>query len=283
MRRHAHADERSTGGDRIGHRGVAGKQQGERARPESGHQLARRRWDLRRPGVEHGVDGDGTGDVDDDRIPRGALLGGEDARDGCGVEGVGAQAVDGLRWQGNQSSVAQNLGSACDAPGARRRNRDARDPRPGEVSSPFYCRRRRTQPSSAVYSLVTMAIETEIKFRVEDLAGWRRGSNPPAFELETPRSLRATCLYDTPDRTDARAHGDSADPPLLREMARDAQAPAGRGAWRRPAQARIETETEVADGAAIAAIFQSLGLVAAFRYEKWRSEWSDGAGALRGG
>jgi adenylate cyclase class 2 len=41
---------------------------------------------------------------------------------------------------------------------------------------------------------------------------------------------------------------------------------------------RIETETEVSDGEALAAVFLSLGLVAAFRYEKWRTEWSDGEG-----
>jgi adenylate cyclase class 2 len=41
---------------------------------------------------------------------------------------------------------------------------------------------------------------------------------------------------------------------------------------------RIETETEVADGDALATVFLSLGLVAAFRYEKWRAEWSDGEG-----
>ena len=41
---------------------------------------------------------------------------------------------------------------------------------------------------------------------------------------------------------------------------------------------RVETETEVADGNALAAIFLSLGLVAAFRYEKWRTEWHDGEG-----
>jgi len=38
------------------------------------------------------------------------------------------------------------------------------------------------------------------------------------------------------------------------------------------------TETEVADGAALAEVFRSLGLVAAFRYEKWRTEWHDGEG-----
>jgi len=41
---------------------------------------------------------------------------------------------------------------------------------------------------------------------------------------------------------------------------------------------RIETETVVADGEVLADIFESLGLVAVFRYEKWRSEWSDGEG-----
>ena len=32
------------------------------------------------------------------------------------------------------------------------------------------------------------------------------------------------------------------------------------------------------DGAAMAGIFVSIGLVAAFRYEKWRTEWQDGEG-----
>jgi adenylate cyclase class 2 len=41
---------------------------------------------------------------------------------------------------------------------------------------------------------------------------------------------------------------------------------------------RIETETDVSDGEALVQIFLSIGLVAAFRYEKWRSEWSDGEG-----
>jgi adenylate cyclase class 2 len=41
---------------------------------------------------------------------------------------------------------------------------------------------------------------------------------------------------------------------------------------------RVETETEVIDGDVLAQIFKSLGLVEAFRYEKWRSEWIDGEG-----
>ena len=41
---------------------------------------------------------------------------------------------------------------------------------------------------------------------------------------------------------------------------------------------RVETETSFADGDALAEVFLSLGLVAAFRYEKWRTEWTDGEG-----
>jgi adenylate cyclase class 2 len=41
---------------------------------------------------------------------------------------------------------------------------------------------------------------------------------------------------------------------------------------------RIETESHVADGRAFEEIFLALGLVAAFRYEKWRTEWHDGEG-----
>jgi adenylate cyclase class 2 len=41
---------------------------------------------------------------------------------------------------------------------------------------------------------------------------------------------------------------------------------------------RIETETEVSNGDTLAEIFVSLGLTPAFRYEKWRTEWSDGEG-----
>ena len=34
----------------------------------------------------------------------------------------------------------------------------------------------------------------------------------------------------------------------------------------------------MSDGEALAQVFLALGLAAAFRYEKWRSEWSDGEG-----
>lgn len=123
-----------------------------------------------------------------------------------------------------------------------------------------------------------MAVETEIKFRVEDLPVLVQRLQQAGFNLDTPRSFESNVLYDTPDRK-MRARTEIL---RLRNYA---------GRWkmthkRLPDQGpgedrhkhRIETETEVSDGAALAEVFKTLGLVPAFRYEKWRSEWSDGKG-----
>ena len=124
-----------------------------------------------------------------------------------------------------------------------------------------------------------MPIETEIKFRVEDVASLNQRLEAAGFALQTPRAFESNVLYDTPERA-MRARTE-----ILRirnyagRCTVDAQAVA-----RRPAPAktrhkhRMENESEVADGAALEEIFLSLGLVAAFRYEKWRTEWSDGEG-----
>jgi adenylate cyclase, class 2 len=45
-----------------------------------------------------------------------------------------------------------------------------------------------------------MPIETEIKFRVGDLAALADRLEFAGFRLETPRSFEANTLYDTPDR-----------------------------------------------------------------------------------
>jgi adenylate cyclase class 2 len=123
-----------------------------------------------------------------------------------------------------------------------------------------------------------MPIETEIKFRVEDLAELARRLEEAGFTLHTPRTFESNVLYDTPGRQ-MRARTE-----ILR-----IRSYAGRwtvthkripdsGVGEDRHKHRVETETEVADGAAIEQIFLSLGLVAAFRYEKWRAEWSDGEG-----
>jgi adenylate cyclase class 2 len=123
-----------------------------------------------------------------------------------------------------------------------------------------------------------MAIETEIKIRVKDLADFDERLRAAGFRLETPRQFESNVLYDTPDRK-MRARTE-----ILRIRSYGGRwtvthkriPDSGVGEDRH--KHRVETETEVADGTVLAEIFTVLGLVAAFRYEKWRSEWSDGEG-----
>src|ERR1700691_6245918 len=122
-----------------------------------------------------------------------------------------------------------------------------------------------------------MPIETEIKFRVGTLPALAVRLQSAGFRLETPRSFESNTLYDTPDRqmrarTEILRIRSYAGKWLLTHK----RIPEATGSERH--KQRIETETEIADGDALAEIFRSLGLVAAFRYEKWRTEWSDGQG-----
>jgi adenylate cyclase class 2 len=126
-----------------------------------------------------------------------------------------------------------------------------------------------------------MPVETEIKFRVDDLAALAARLESAGFRLKTPRNFESNTLYDTPDRqmrarteilrirsyaghwtlTHKRLPGPEIPGPGSPEIARHKH--------------RLETETQIAHGAALAEFFLSLGLVAAFRYEKWRTEWAD--------
>jgi adenylate cyclase class 2 len=123
-----------------------------------------------------------------------------------------------------------------------------------------------------------MAVETEIKIELDDVSGFSAGLQAAGFRLITPRSFESNVLYDTPDRqmrarTEILRIRNYAGRCLLTHK----RLPdSGVGEDRH--KHRIETETEVSDGEALASVFLSLGLVAAFRYEKWRTEWSDGDG-----
>lgn len=118
-----------------------------------------------------------------------------------------------------------------------------------------------------------MAVETEIKFRVDDLPLLGARLEAAGFEVQTPRSFESNILYDTPDRR-LRARTEIL---RLRRYAGRTVLTHKRLPDAGPAEDahkhRIETETEVADGEALAEVFRSLGLVPAFRYEKWRTEW----------
>jgi adenylate cyclase class 2 len=123
-----------------------------------------------------------------------------------------------------------------------------------------------------------MPIETEIKFRVEDLAELTSRLEATGFRLQTPRAFESNVLYDTPDRQ-MRARTEIL---RIRNYAGHCTVTHKRipdeGPGEDTHKHRMEIETEVADGAALEEIFLSLGLVAAFRYEKWRVEWTDGEG-----
>ena len=123
-----------------------------------------------------------------------------------------------------------------------------------------------------------MPVETEIKFRVDDLPGLSSRLVLAGFTLQTPRSFEANVLYDTPTRqmrarTEILRIRNYAGRCIITHKRLPDVGP-GEDAHKH----RIETETEVSDGSVLAQIFHSIGLTPAFRYEKWRTEWSDGEG-----
>jgi adenylate cyclase class 2 len=123
-----------------------------------------------------------------------------------------------------------------------------------------------------------MAIETEIKFRVTSVDELALQLRQAGFRQQTPRTFESNVLYDTQDRrmrtrTEILRIRNYAGRWIVTHKRLPDVGP-GEDAHKH----RIETETEVGDGDVLAQIFKSLGLVEAFRYEKWRSEWTDDEG-----
>ncbi len=129
-----------------------------------------------------------------------------------------------------------------------------------------------------------MPIETEIKFRLNDPDGLTRRLESAGFRLETPRSFESNVLYDTPDRqlrarTEIlRIRSYAGRWTLTHKRLPRFQNSPGDGLSDARHKHRVEIETGIANGDALADLFLSLGLVTAFRYEKWRTEWTDGEG-----
>lgn len=123
-----------------------------------------------------------------------------------------------------------------------------------------------------------MAVETEIKFRVTDLAALEVKLALAGFHLQTPRTFESNVLYDTPSRMlrmrteilRIRRYGSECT--LTHKRLPSTGAAEGKH------KHRVETETHVDNADAMAEIFVSLGLLPAFRYEKWRTEWTDDEG-----
>jgi adenylate cyclase class 2 len=120
------------------------------------------------------------------------------------------------------------------------------------------------------------AAEIELKFPVADPEALQARLPHLGFHLSTPRTYEHNTLYDTPNR-DLRARRE-----VLRirqygglctvthKRQPDRQEPVDTTRYK----VRIETETIVAEGSALAAIFLQLGYAPVFVYEKYRTEWS---------
>jgi len=89
--------------------------QGERPRPEAFRQAPGRVRYLPRPVVQVVQ----AGEMDDDRVVRRPALGREDAPHRLGIAGVGAEPIDGLGGEGDQTADPQYLGGRFDVAGRK--------------------------------------------------------------------------------------------------------------------------------------------------------------------
>ncbi len=116
--------------------------------------------------------------------------------------------------------------------------------------------------------------EVEIKFLVPNLKALQSKLRELGFREVTPSTHEVNTLYDLPGQK-LRRKGE-----LLRlrnyggnwRLTHKSKALPGRH------KVRGELETSVGDGMTMDAILRVLGFAPAFVYEKYRSEWSDGAG-----
>jgi adenylate cyclase class 2 len=118
--------------------------------------------------------------------------------------------------------------------------------------------------------------EVEIKFQITDLETLTTRLQQAGFRLVTPRTHELNTLYDQPGsklrRRGALLRLRQYGPQwTLTYKDRSATSP-GRHKSRR------EIETRVENGEAAARIIEAVGFRPSFRYEKFRSEWSDSTG-----
>ena len=116
--------------------------------------------------------------------------------------------------------------------------------------------------------------EIEIKFRIADLRALTRALRRAGFKQITRSTHEMNVLYDLPGQK-LRKRGEML---RLRQygkkwvLTHKAKGSAGRH------KVRVERETAVEDGKQMDGILRALGFAPAFRYEKFRAEWSDGTG-----
>jgi adenylate cyclase class 2 len=118
------------------------------------------------------------------------------------------------------------------------------------------------------------ALEVEIKFKIKDLKALTSKLRAAGFRVVTKRTHEMNTLYDLPGQP-LRQRGEVFR--LRQYGARwtvtfKAKGKAGRH------KSRKEIETRVEDGRCLAEILEAVGFAPSFRYEKFRTEWTDGKG-----
>jgi len=118
--------------------------------------------------------------------------------------------------------------------------------------------------------------EVEIKLKIGDLDELTRQLKSANFKLVTPRTHEMNTLYDFPGGH-LRSRGEVLRIRKYGDKWTVTHKTKGNAAKHK---SRMETETRLEDGEALAHIFESVGLTPSFRYEKYRAEWSDGDGHI---
>ena len=119
-----------------------------------------------------------------------------------------------------------------------------------------------------------MPQEIEIKFRIENVAALTRALRLAGFKQITRSTHEINALYDLPGQK-LRKRGEMLRLRKYGEkwvLTHKAKGKAGRH------KSRVELETPVENGEGMDGILRVLGFAPTFRYEKYRAEWSDGAG-----
>ena len=137
----------------------------------------------------------------------------------------------------------------------------------------------RRLPASRCFFLYTGGMatdrEVEIKFRIDDIEALTASLQTAGFHLVTPRTHEMNTLFDQGNELRRRGA-------LLRlreygpRWTLTYKDRSGKQSGRH--KSRREIETKVENGEAMGRIIEAVGFSSSFRYEKFRSEWSDSNG-----
>jgi adenylate cyclase, class 2 len=118
--------------------------------------------------------------------------------------------------------------------------------------------------------------EIEVKFRVDSVRSLEAKLRATGFRKETPRTREMNTLYDLPG-AQLRKRKELL---RIRRYGHEWKLTHKSGGKVARHSSRTELETAVSDGKKMDAILRALGYAPSFRYEKFRSEWTDGKGQV---